>query len=269
MAVALISRVGRLSCFSPARIDRAPPSCSVSTRSQEYPSLHFIWPSAAMDSSRKLDHGSASVSADSDETFAEDVFVAEEVQPVSADVEVAADSVELVLASVELVADSVLEVADSVKSPPSSSTSSMPPPPSSSAGKGAVSWSSTTCSTYRSKSKEARKQESKEARKEANLPMSSSRGSLRSSTGTFRSKAICAGVLFVLQSGRAYKYTDPIIVQAENKERRQKLPAKTRARKHPASKNRENKERQKRPASANGKNRTSSVSPAQYYHAVP
>jgi hypothetical protein len=93
-------------------------------------------------------------------------------------------------------------------------------------------------------SKDARKQESKEARKEANLPMSSSRGSLRSSTGTFRSKAICAGVLFVLQSGQAYKYTDPIVVQAENKERHQKLPAKTRARKHPPSKNRENKERQ-------------------------
>jgi hypothetical protein len=74
--------------------------------------------------------------------------------------------------------------------------------------------------------------------------MSSSRGSLRSSTGTFRSKAICAGVLFVLQSGQAYKYTDPIVVQAENKERHQKLPAKTRARKHPPSKNRENKERQ-------------------------
>ncbi|KAG2579399.1 hypothetical protein PVAP13_6NG278316 [Panicum virgatum] len=76
------------------------------------------------------DYGSASVSADSDETFAEDVFVAEEVQPVSADVEVAADSVELVADSVlevadsvELVlasvADSVLEVADSVESPPS------------------------------------------------------------------------------------------------------------------------------------------------------
>jgi len=107
-----------------------------------------------MDSSRKLDHGSASVFADSDETFAEDVFVAEEVLPVSVDVEVAADSVlegadsvELVPASVELVADSVLEVADSVESQPSS-TSSMPPPSSSSAGKGAVSWSSTTCSTY-------------------------------------------------------------------------------------------------------------------------
>jgi len=98
-----------------------------------------------MDSSRKLDHGSASVFADSDETFAEDVFVAEEVLPVSVDVEVAADSVlegadsvELVPASVELVADSVLEVANSVESPPSSSTSSMPPPSSSSAGKGAV-----------------------------------------------------------------------------------------------------------------------------------
>ena len=57
-----------------------------------------------MDSSRKLDHGSASMfvdsDADSDETFAEDVFVAEEVLPVSVDVEVAADS--------------VLEIADSV-----------------------------------------------------------------------------------------------------------------------------------------------------------
>ena len=74
-----------------------------------------------MDSSRKLDHGSASVSADSDETFAEDVFVAEEVLPVAADVKVVADSVELVAdsvemvpASVEVVADSVQEVADSV-----------------------------------------------------------------------------------------------------------------------------------------------------------
>jgi len=66
-----------------------------------------------MDSSRKLDHGSASAFVDSDETFAEDVFVAEEVLPVAADVEVVADSV-------ELVADSVLEVADSVELVPAS-----------------------------------------------------------------------------------------------------------------------------------------------------
>ena len=150
------------------RLPRAP-----SPRAARTPSLHLTWPSAAMDSSRKLDHGSASVFADSDETFAEDVFVAEEVLPVSVDVEVAAnsvlevaDSVELVPASVELVADSVLEVADSVESPPSSSTSSMPPPLSSSAGKGAVSSSSTTCSTYRSKSKEARMQGNKKAKKQ-------------------------------------------------------------------------------------------------------
>ena len=51
------------------RLPRAP-----SPRAARTPSLHLTWPSAAMDSSRKLDHGSASVFADSDEMFAEDVF---------------------------------------------------------------------------------------------------------------------------------------------------------------------------------------------------
>ena len=164
--------------------------------------------------------------------------------PVTEDVEVAADSV-------ELAADSVLEVADSVELVPAfvelvadyvmevrlrRVTTVVVNFIDAAAvvfqrrqGCGVVVIYNMFLPIEKQGSKNPRKQESKEARKEANLPMSSSRGSLRSSTGTFRSKAICAGVLFVLQSGRAYKYTDPIIVQAENKERRQKLPAKTRA----------------------------------------